>query len=116
MSNSLVKITKFYTSVLVTFNKFSFFLYKFRKTPLLFRKDEYNNTCKVKPNEKMEVKIMSRNYKVAGGAVTKYYNTKEEAISETMRLSKLGIGFGNELYKYNETTDRYELIGTFRRS
>ena len=58
---------------------------------------------------------MSRNYKVTSGVVTKYYSTKEEAIAETMRLAKLGIRLGDELYKLNEKTDKYELIGTFRR-
>ena len=58
---------------------------------------------------------MSRNYKVSGGAVTKYYNTKEEAIADTMRLAKLGIRSGDTLYKLNEKTDKYEQIGTFCR-
>ena len=58
---------------------------------------------------------MTRNYKVAGGAVTKYYSTKEEAIAETMRLAKLGIRFGDALYKLNEKTNEYVQIGTFRR-
>ena len=50
------------------------------------------------------------------GAVTKYYNTKEEAIADTTRLAKLGIKFANALYEYNSKTDRYVKIGEFRKN
>lgn len=50
------------------------------------------------------------------GAVTKYYNTKEEAIADTIRLAKFGIRFASALYEYNSKTDRYVKIGKFRKS
>ena len=56
-----------------------------------------------------------RKFMVTFGSLTEYYATKEEAIREALEDARRGIRTPNKLCKYNEKTDKFEVIGTFNR-
>lgn len=56
-----------------------------------------------------------KKFMVTYGSISEYYETKEEAIAEAINDGRLGIRRPNELMKYNEKTDKFEVIGTFNR-
>ena len=54
-----------------------------------------------------------RKFMVIFGSLTEYYTTEEEAVREALEDANCGIRTPNKLYKYNEKTDKFEVIGTF---